>query len=57
MNALKIIQLCAGLAAITALVSADALGVSLSEMSVGMLAFVAGWVTKRPSELLPIRSE
>lgn len=52
-SALPIIQLCAGLAAITALVAAEALSLGLSATAIGMLSFVAGWVLKRPADMLP----
>lgn len=56
-SSIKIIQLCAGLAAITALVAAEALGVALSAMAIGMLSFVAGWVLKRPADMLTTKQD
>jgi hypothetical protein len=57
MQTIKIIQMCAGLAAITAIVAMEALGVSLSQMALGLLAFVAGWAVKRPSDMIPAQAD
>lgn len=53
MKAIKIIQLCAGLSAIAAMVLLEIQGVKLSDGVIAMLAFVAGWTQRRPSEMLP----
>ena len=53
MDAVKIIQLFAGLAAVATFVAAEFVGLELSAAVAALLGAVAGWTQRRPSELLP----